>query len=49
MPVPAGTKFRVTTTKTGQKIRLAIRNGKVIEAKKLGTPKPSLRQQVTGR
>lgn len=35
MPVPKGTKFRVKTTKSGKKIRLAIKAGKVIEAKKL--------------
>lgn len=35
MPVPKGTKFRVKTTKTGKKIRLAIHKGKVIETKKL--------------
>lgn len=35
MPVPKGTKFRVKTTKTGKKIRLAIRNGKVIETKRI--------------
>lgn len=35
MPVPKGTRFRVKTTKTGKKVRLAINKGKVIEAKRL--------------
>lgn len=35
MPLPAGTRFRVKTTKTGKKIRLAFKNGKVIETKVL--------------
>ena len=35
MPVPKGTKFRVRTTKAGKRIRLAIKGGKVIEAKRL--------------
>ena len=35
MPVPEGSRFRVKTTKTGKKIRLAFAPGsnKVIEAK----------------
>lgn len=36
MPLPEGTRFRVKTTKTGKKIRLAFNNG-VIEAKNLET------------
>ncbi len=35
MPVPKGTRFRVKTTSTGKKIRLAFKGGKVIEAKRL--------------
>lgn len=35
MPVPKGTRFRVKTTKTGKKIRLAFKNNKVVEVKKL--------------
>ena len=35
MPVPKGTRFRVKTTKSGKKIRLAFKNGKVIETKVL--------------
>jgi hypothetical protein len=35
MPLKGNVRYRVKTTKTGKKIRLAFRNGKVIEAKKL--------------
>lgn len=35
MPLPKGTRVRVKTTSTGKKIRLAFKNGKVIEAKNL--------------
>jgi hypothetical protein len=35
MPVPKGTRFRVKTTKSGKKVRLAFKDGKVIEAKRL--------------
>jgi len=35
MPLPKGTKYRVKTTKSGKKIRLAFKGNKVIEAKKL--------------
>ena len=35
MPVPKNTRFRVKTTKSGKKIRLAFKNGKVIETKVL--------------
>jgi len=35
MPVPKNTRFRVKTTKGGDKVRLAFSGGKVIEAKKL--------------
>ena len=35
MPLPHGARYRVKTTKTGKKIRLAFRDNKVIEAKKL--------------
>lgn len=34
-PLPRGTRFRVKTTKSGKRVRLAFRNGKVIEAKRL--------------
>jgi len=39
MPLPKGTRFRVKTTKTGKKIRLAFKRGtnKVIEAKSLNS------------
>lgn len=38
MPVPRGTRYRVKTTKSGQKIRLAfVGKGKVVEAKNLRT------------
>ncbi len=37
MPTPKGTKFRVKTTKSGKKVRLAFKDGKVIEAKNLST------------
>lgn len=33
MPLPKGTRYRVKTTKNGKKVRLAFKNGKVIEAK----------------
>jgi len=36
MPIP-GAKFRVKTTKSGKKIRLAFKDGDVVEAKNLGT------------
>ena len=35
MPTPKGTRFRVKTTKTGKRVRLAIHKGKVIEAQRL--------------
>ena len=37
MPLPAETRFRVTTTKTGKRVRLAYKKGTntVIEAKRL--------------
>lgn len=38
MPLPKGTKYRVSTTQTGKKIRLAFSSkGKVIEAKNMDT------------
>lgn len=39
MPLPKGTRVRVKTTKSGEKVRLAFAKGsnKVIEAKHLGT------------
>lgn len=39
MPLPEGTRFRVTTTSGGKKVRLAFRKGSntVIEAKNLKT------------
>jgi len=40
MPLPKGTRYRVKTTKTGKKVRLAFnKSGKVIEAKKLESKK----------
>jgi len=39
MPTPKGTRFRVKTTKSGEKIRLAFKGKKVIEAKNLKTGK----------
>lgn len=39
MPVPKGTRFRVKTTKSGKKIRLAFKNNKVIETKRLKAKK----------
>jgi hypothetical protein len=38
MPLPKGTRYRVKTTKSGKKIRLAFRKGTntVIETKVLG-------------
>lgn len=37
MPLPKGTRFRVKTTKSGKKVRLAFKKGtnKVIETKRL--------------
>jgi len=35
MPVPSGTRFRVKTTKSGKKVRLAFKGNKVIEATSL--------------
>lgn len=45
MPVPKGTRFRVKTTKSGKKIRLAFKNNKVIEAKRIGGKKIVLRKK----
>ena len=36
MPIP-GARYRVKTTKTGKKVRLAFAAGKVVEAKNLKT------------
>jgi hypothetical protein len=46
MPTPSGTRFRVKTTSSGKKVRLAFAPGsnKVIEAKKLTS-----RRSQTGR
>ena len=42
MPLPKGTRYRVKTTKTGKKVRLAFnKSGKVIEAKKMTQKKKS--------
>jgi hypothetical protein len=38
MPIP-GAKYRVETTRSGKKIRLAFKNSKVVEAKNLKTGK----------
>jgi hypothetical protein len=35
MPQPKGTRYRVKTTRSGKKVRLAFRGGEVIEAKRL--------------
>ena len=35
MPLPKGTRYRVVTTKSGKKVRLAWSDGDVIEAKNL--------------
>lgn len=35
MPLSKGTRFRVKTTKSGKRIRLAFKAGKVIEAKNI--------------
>lgn len=35
MPLGPGVKYRVKTTKSGKKIRLAFKHGTVVEAKKL--------------
>ena len=37
MPLPKGTRYRVKTTKSGEKVRLAFKDNKVIEAKNLKT------------
>ncbi len=36
MPIP-GARFRVKTTKTGKRVRLAFKGGKVVEAKNIDT------------
>jgi hypothetical protein len=37
VPLPKGTRYRVKTTKSGKKIRLAWSHGDVIEAKNIET------------
>ena len=37
MPLEGKVRYRVKTTKTGKKIRLAFRDGEVVEAKNLKT------------
>lgn len=37
MPLGRGVRYRVMTTKKGKKVRLAFKNGQVIEAKNLET------------
>ncbi len=37
MPLGKGVRFRVKTTKTGKKVRLAFKGKKVVEAKNLAT------------
>lgn len=44
MPVPKGTRFRVKTFPSGKKVRLAFKNGKVIETKSLSTKKGKRRK-----
>ena len=39
MPLPKGTRFRVRTTKSDKRIRLAFKGGKVIEAKNIDSGK----------
>lgn len=39
MPLGKNVKYAVKTTKTGKKVRLAFKNGEVIEAKNLKTGK----------
>ena len=38
-PLPKGTRFRVKTTKSGKKVRLAFKDHEVIEAKSLSSGK----------
>jgi hypothetical protein len=45
MPIP-GARFRVKTMKSGKKVRLAFKDGKVVEAKSLGTGKKSGRARA---
>lgn len=46
MPVPRGTRFRVKTTRSGKRVRLAIHNGKVIEATPMPKAKPKKRKRT---
>lgn len=39
MPLKGKVKYRVKKTKSGKKVRLAFRNGEVVEAKNLKTGK----------
>ena len=36
MPIK-GARYRVTTTKSGKRVRLAFKSGEVVEAKNIGT------------
>ncbi len=51
MPLPKGTRYRVKTTKSGKKIRLAFAKGsnRVIEAKNLATGDTSMVDEVKAR
>lgn len=37
MPIPGGARYRVKTTSTGKKVRLAFQGNKVVEAKNIKT------------
>ncbi len=45
MPLGPGVRYRVKTTKSGEKIRLAFKGGKVVEAKNI----TSLRAKAKAR
>lgn len=58
MPLGPGVRYRVKTTKTGKRVRLAFKGGKVIEAKNIDTgakhtqsefKRDRLRQKAKGR
>ena len=44
-PLPRGTRFRVKTTKTGKKIRLAFKDNVVLEAKNIKTGKTHTKKE----
>ncbi len=51
MPLPSGTRYRWTTTKSGKKIRLAFakNSNKVMEVKKKGGEAHDLRSMANAR